>query len=274
MQVVEVVSSKHPTSFSRQNPDLYSVEEKFTVAKHQINKYSSNCSPQSPTSHANSSCTPTLFDYSTSSSSMSSVSASPSSSNTDQPVRQIANVRERQRTESLNEAFEKIRKMLPTLPCDKLSKIHTLKLATYYISFMNGLLNSSNPAESVQVDEEETTRKRKLMDKNEAVKANKRFSHNEKMIHPMIDPNMNREICLLPSNGFYSIVNPSQVNGNVGASLIYYDMSLANFDHVNSHNRPTGCVSEHSFCNMNSAVESTVCLAEQWRGAHHLHQFS
>jgi hypothetical protein len=57
-----------------------------------------------------------------------------------QPVRQLANVRERQRTESLNEAFDKLRKIVPTLPSDKLSKIQTLKLATKYIEFLYTIL--------------------------------------------------------------------------------------------------------------------------------------
>ena len=52
-----------------------------------------------------------------------------------------ANVRERQRTESLNDAFEKLRKIVPTLPSDKLSKIQTLRLATDYIKFLYQLLN-------------------------------------------------------------------------------------------------------------------------------------
>ena len=59
-------------------------------------------------------------------------------------VRQVANVRERQRTESLNEAFEKLRKIVPTLPSDKLSKIQTLKLATDYIQFLYELLGDSS----------------------------------------------------------------------------------------------------------------------------------
>ncbi len=53
----------------------------------------------------------------------------------------VASVRERQRTESLNEAFEKLRKIVPTLPSDKLSKIQTLKLATDYIQFLYSVLN-------------------------------------------------------------------------------------------------------------------------------------
>lgn len=42
----------------------------------------------------------------------------------------LANVRERQRTQSLNDAFASLRKIIPTLPSDKLSKIQTLKLAS------------------------------------------------------------------------------------------------------------------------------------------------
>ncbi|RWS21896.1 twist-related protein 2-like protein [Leptotrombidium deliense] len=53
-----------------------------------------------------------------------------------QNQRVLANVRERQRTQSLNEAFSSLRKIIPTLPSDKLSKIQTLKLASRYIQFL------------------------------------------------------------------------------------------------------------------------------------------
>lgn len=53
-----------------------------------------------------------------------------------QSQRVLANVRERQRTQSLNEAFAALRKIIPTLPSDKLSKIQTLKLAARYIDFL------------------------------------------------------------------------------------------------------------------------------------------
>ena len=53
-----------------------------------------------------------------------------------QTQRVLANVRERQRTQSLNEAFAALRKIIPTLPSDKLSKIQTLKLAARYIDFL------------------------------------------------------------------------------------------------------------------------------------------
>ena len=48
-----------------------------------------------------------------------------------------ANVRERLRTKSLNEAFGLLRQLIPTLPSDKLSKFQTLKLASRYIQFLD-----------------------------------------------------------------------------------------------------------------------------------------
>ncbi|XP_076348763.1 uncharacterized protein LOC143246247 [Tachypleus tridentatus] len=57
-----------------------------------------------------------------------------------QNQRVLANVRERQRTQNLNEAFAALRKIIPTLPSDKLSKIQTLKLAARYIDFLYQVL--------------------------------------------------------------------------------------------------------------------------------------
>lgn len=65
----------------------------------------------------------------------------------EQNQRFTANVRERQRTQSLNEAFACLRRSIPTLPSDKLSKIQTLKLAASYIDFLCHILSE---AENVQ----------------------------------------------------------------------------------------------------------------------------
>ena len=51
-------------------------------------------------------------------------------------TRPSANARERARTQSLNEAFARLRRIVPTLPSDKLSKIQTVRLATRYIDFL------------------------------------------------------------------------------------------------------------------------------------------
>lgn len=61
-----------------------------------------------------------------------------------QQARVLANVRERQRTQSLNEAFSSLRKIIPTLPSDKLSKIQTLKLAIRYIDFLYQVLDTDD----------------------------------------------------------------------------------------------------------------------------------
>ncbi|CAH0557700.1 unnamed protein product [Brassicogethes aeneus] len=70
---------------------------------------------------------------------------SPQSFEDIQNQRIMANVRERQRTQSLNEAFASLRKSIPTLPSDKLSKIQTLKLAARYIDFLYHVLSTSSP---------------------------------------------------------------------------------------------------------------------------------
>uniref|UniRef100_A0A915NYP2 BHLH domain-containing protein n=1 Tax=Meloidogyne floridensis TaxID=298350 RepID=A0A915NYP2_9BILA len=51
--------------------------------------------------------------------------------------RNMANCRERQRTEELNEAFKRLRHTIPSIPSDKMSKIHTLRIATEYIRFLD-----------------------------------------------------------------------------------------------------------------------------------------
>ncbi|TNN10303.1 Twist-related protein [Schistosoma japonicum] len=61
-----------------------------------------------------------------------------------QTQRFLANVRERQRTQSLNQAFAELRRIIPTLPSDKLSKIQTLKLATRSTDCSGINTNTSN----------------------------------------------------------------------------------------------------------------------------------
>ncbi|KAM6152463.1 fer3-like protein [Erethizon dorsatum] len=57
--------------------------------------------------------------------------------------RQAANIRERKRMFNLNEAFDQLRRKVPTFAYEKrLSRIETLRLAIVYISFMTELLQS------------------------------------------------------------------------------------------------------------------------------------
>ncbi|XP_030405174.1 fer3-like protein [Gopherus evgoodei] len=63
--------------------------------------------------------------------------------------RQAANIRERKRMFNLNEAFDQLRKKVPTFAYEKrLSRIETLRLAIVYISFMTELLDSCNKKEA------------------------------------------------------------------------------------------------------------------------------
>ncbi|XP_072506331.1 fer3-like protein [Notamacropus eugenii] len=65
--------------------------------------------------------------------------------------RQAANIRERKRMLNLNEAFDQLRKKVPTFAYEKrLSRIETLRLAIVYISFMTELLASCEKQEANQ----------------------------------------------------------------------------------------------------------------------------
>lgn len=59
--------------------------------------------------------------------------------------RRAANIRERRRMFNLNEAFDKLRRKVPTFAYEKrLSRIETLRLAITYISFMSELLSGTH----------------------------------------------------------------------------------------------------------------------------------
>ncbi|XP_074705386.1 fer3-like protein [Strix aluco] len=63
--------------------------------------------------------------------------------------RQAANIRERKRMFNLNEAFDQLRKKVPTFAYEKrLSRIETLRLAIVYISFMTELLDGCGRREA------------------------------------------------------------------------------------------------------------------------------
>lgn len=64
--------------------------------------------------------------------------------------RQAANMRERKRMQSINDAFEGLRTHIPTLPYEKrLSKVDTLRLAIGYIGFLTEMVSADrHPNES------------------------------------------------------------------------------------------------------------------------------
>ncbi|KAL8587004.1 hypothetical protein ACOMHN_023394 [Nucella lapillus] len=61
--------------------------------------------------------------------------------------RRAANIRERRRMFSLNEAFDRLRRRIPTFAYEKrLSRIETLRLAISYIGFMSEIVNGVDPS--------------------------------------------------------------------------------------------------------------------------------
>lgn len=63
--------------------------------------------------------------------------------------RRAANIRERRRMFNLNEAFDKLRRKVPTFAYEKrLSRIETLRLAITYISFMDQVVRNETKASS------------------------------------------------------------------------------------------------------------------------------
>uniref|UniRef100_A0A914YI00 BHLH domain-containing protein n=1 Tax=Panagrolaimus superbus TaxID=310955 RepID=A0A914YI00_9BILA len=60
-----------------------------------------------------------------------------------------ANSRERQRTQEINAAFNMLRHIIPSMPADKMSKIHTLRIATAYIAYLGEMLNGQTEIDSM-----------------------------------------------------------------------------------------------------------------------------
>jgi hypothetical protein len=61
--------------------------------------------------------------------------------------------------QELNEAFKRLRRTIPSMPSDKMSKIHTLRIATEYIRFLDQvgnytfiLINTFTPKVSQTMD--------------------------------------------------------------------------------------------------------------------------
>lgn len=69
--------------------------------------------------------------------------------------RAVANVRERKRTQKLNQAYKQLQSIIPKEPSDKMSKIHTLKLTLAYIDFLNNILKESEPGSEFNLPEGE-----------------------------------------------------------------------------------------------------------------------
>lgn len=79
--------------------------------------------------------------------------------------RQAANMRERRRMQSINDAFDGLRAHIPTLPYEKrLSKVDTLRLAIGYIGFLTELVDSGrHPGDTLQQQAQEQQAKKVIV---------------------------------------------------------------------------------------------------------------
>lgn len=75
--------------------------------------------------------------------------------------RHAANLRERKRMQSINDAFEGLRHHIPTLPYEKrLSKVDTLRLTIGYINFLAEMVESDkNPISEAQIQAQKEEKK-------------------------------------------------------------------------------------------------------------------
>ena len=144
--------SPPPTSSSSSNSPLSNKNYSFNhLESNQYNFMGQNMKPSDfggyqidtnmvNNSLTNSSCSPLSQNYSDS-----NEANRPKSRRSNYQAHQqrhAANMRERRRMQSINEAFEGIRTHIPTLPYEKkLSKVDTLRLAIGYINFLTDLLN-------------------------------------------------------------------------------------------------------------------------------------
>ncbi len=120
------------------------------------------------------------------------------------PVRRGANVRERQRTESLNDAFEKLRSIVPTLPSDKLSKIQTIKIATDYIKFLHSILNVSPQFNDIEQSSLNTDTNKLVNSKRKTILTRKCRSNDDRDSSPPASNKIRRQSSLqTQTNEFY-----------------------------------------------------------------------
>ncbi|CAF2625404.1 unnamed protein product [Rotaria sp. Silwood2] len=143
--------------------------------------------------------------------------------------RHAANLRERKRMQSINDAFEGLRTHIPVHPYEKrLSKVDTLRLAIDYIAFLNRLLSSTSQTDSI----------------HPLPQPSHRFRSHPSHPHGNNCPVLTRKKIVLDCT---PIANDDNDQGQtiMGHSLSWYDASLHHLVHHSSVVAP-GCNIYHS----------------------------
>ncbi|CAF1292960.1 unnamed protein product [Rotaria magnacalcarata] len=143
--------------------------------------------------------------------------------------RHAANLRERKRMQSINDAFEGLRTHIPVHPYEKrLSKVDTLRLAIDYIAFLNRLLTSTSQTDSI----------------HPLPQPSHRFRSHPSHPHGNNCPVLTRKKIILDCT---PIINDetNEEQAILGHSLSWYDASLHHLVHHSSVVAP-GCNTYHS----------------------------
>ncbi|CAF4117972.1 unnamed protein product [Rotaria socialis] len=143
--------------------------------------------------------------------------------------RHAANLRERKRMQSINDAFEGLRTHIPVHPYEKrLSKVDTLRLAIDYIAFLNRLLTNTSQTDSI----------------HSLPQPSHRFRSHPSHPHGNNCPVLTRKKIILDCT---PIINDetNEEQAILGHSLSWYDASLHHLVHHSSVVAP-GCNTYHS----------------------------
>ena len=145
--------------------------------------------------------------------------------------RAVANIRERQRTQALNHAFSALRKIIPTLPSDKLSKIQTLRLAVMYIEFLSKVLECSDDVDGEQQLLKENINNNCLMIENNSQQRQQqsiRYSHNYNKSYLMAQERISYAFSVWRMEGdFYGNNHNTNVRHDTGH--YFTEQELTNF---------------------------------------------
>ncbi|CAF3437485.1 unnamed protein product [Rotaria sp. Silwood1] len=144
--------------------------------------------------------------------------------------RHAANLRERKRMQSINDAFEGLRTHIPVHPYEKrLSKVDTLRLAIDYIAFLNRLLSSTSQTDSI----------------HPLPQPSHRFRSHPSHPHGNNCPVLTRKKIILDCTPISNHDDNDQGQTIMGHSLSWYDASLHHLVHHSSVVAP-GCNIYHS----------------------------
>lgn len=164
--------------------------------------------------------------------------------------RTIANVRERKRTQLLNQAYRQLQSIIPKEPSDKMSKIHTLKLALSYIHFLNDILKTSeNNQSTMESAPSSNSSHNQDYDPSNQSPAYTSYSPTCSTIHSLqvYSPGSGQDEVDGEDNEFQPSTKRARMElaGQPKSTSRYQDPYQHNYTQYNNHNSPTSIMNLH-----------------------------